>query len=169
MRAHPALARRPMGTDSGTFSRGTTSRTVVPAASRCLLEPSWRRCCGFSIPAHSGTCSRMLSQLQDRASPVPAVMCTRNSARHSHAVGEHVARGRRDGRTRELHRCDIGHGEGRRRRHRPHSPGQSVKILAIVDRHGLPPLSVRTRRIIMKSRWSNSVSTSTCWRPSPSI
>jgi hypothetical protein len=53
-----------------------------------------------------------------------------------------------------------GDGIGKTRR------GNGVKMLAIVDRHGLP-LS-RTRPIIMRSRWCNSVLTSTCGRPNRS-
>jgi transposase len=47
--------------------------------------------------------------------------------------------------------------------------GKGVKILAIVDRHGLP-LSVSTHAANHHEvPWFNSVSTATCWRRNPSI
>jgi hypothetical protein len=49
----------------------------------------------------------------------------------------------------------------------PTRRGKGVKILAIVDRQGLP-LSVSTHQIIMRSCWCNSFRL-LCWRPCPNI
>jgi len=55
-----------------------------------------------------------------------------------------------------------GDGIGKTRR------GTGGKILAIVERHGLPRSVSTPRPIIMMARSCHSVSTATCWRPSPS-
>jgi transposase len=81
----------------------------------------------------------VLPQLQNGASSISAVVRTRGAARDSHAVGEYVAGGKRERFIDATFAAAKGGGEGVG----PTRRGKGVKILAIVDRQGLP-LSVST-------------------------
>src|SRR5579883_2441227 len=121
---HASIARRTMGTDSGTLSRGAHSRKSPRAQARAGA----RRLGGRAVDSEHGCAmahaAPVLSQLQDGASTVSAVVRTRGAARDSHAAGEHVARGRRARRTGELHRCDVCLGQRRWRWDRQNPPWQ---------------------------------------------
>src|SRR5688572_31767685 len=160
--------RRPMGTDSGPFSRRASPRGAPwpqagPGAGGLggrVVDPQHGRA---MAPA-----AAVLPQLQDGASPLPAVVRTGGAARDSHPVGEYAARGRGDRRARELHRCDVCLGQRRRRGNRENPAWQRREDPRDCRSPWAAALGEHMRPIIMRSRWYNSGSTSTCWRPSPS-
>ena len=101
---YAATAWRPMGPDSGPFSRGAPIRKppltpAGPDASRLgggAVDSEHRRAVAPPPP--------VLSELQDRASAVPTVVRTGNAAGHSDAAGQYAPRGRGVRRAGELHR-----------------------------------------------------------------
>src|SRR5262245_45705087 len=82
---HAAVARRPMGTDSETFSRGAHPGTPPGAQAHAHA----RRVGNGALDSEHGRAvahaAAVLSQLQNGPSPVPAVVRTRGVARDSHA------------------------------------------------------------------------------------
>jgi len=119
--------RRSPRTKTGTDARGTASGAVDLEHRRAVPHPAAE-----------------LPELHDGASTLSVAAGALVVARRAHETGQRAARGRRDRRERELHRRDIclGHGRwgariGKTRR------GKGVKIMVIVDRHGMP-LTVST-------------------------
>src|SRR5215831_4839128 len=86
-----ALARRPMGTDSGAFPRGTHSGQPPRPQAR---PHAWGPGSGLVDSEHRGPmapAAAVLPQLQDGASPVPTVVRARSPARDPDAAGEYAA------------------------------------------------------------------------------
>src|SRR6185312_17148974 len=88
---HVAVTRRSMGADSGTFSRGAhpghSARTQTSPHSGGLgggTLDSEHRCAVAPV-------APVLSQLQNRPSPIPTVVSTRGAARGPHRVGQYAA------------------------------------------------------------------------------
>src|SRR5262245_17655731 len=84
-----------------------------------------------------------LSELQNCASPLSNLVLQRDIASSFNGRCQRASRQRRAGRRRMLHRCNVRYGKGGGSEIGPTKRGKGMKIMAIVDRHGLP-LSVST-------------------------
>lgn len=112
----------------GSMFPRSTSKRGAPGVSRAgvsglgghAVDSERRRTVAHAAP--------VLPQRQDGVSPVSTVMRARSAAR-----------GRGDRRARELHRCNIFLGEGRRRRKGQHPPWQGREDSREGDRHRLAP------------------------------
>ena len=96
------------------------------------LDPKHRR----SV-AHAPA---ILSELQNRPSPVPTLVSSRSPARHPYGRGQYPPRTRGHRRVGMLHRRHVRIGERRWRRDWSDQTRKGVKIMGIVDRHRLPLL-----------------------------
>ncbi|MGH7181148.1 MAG: IS5 family transposase [Nitrospiraceae bacterium] len=143
MHPHASVARRPMGTDVGAFSRGAHPGEP-PGAQACAYA---RRVGGGVLDSEHrravASAAAVLSQLQNSLSPVPPwrerevlreiFTHLTNTLRDEGAIDE------RENFVDATFAAAKGGGDGIG----PIRRGKGVKILAMVDRHGLP-LSVST-------------------------
>src|SRR5260370_849161 len=129
--------RRPVGGARSTVSSETQGRWARPAvaryasgAERCLL--------GFAHWRSLARSAASLSSLPNLSSPLPAVAALRVAHTAAPETGGGLARPRKAGPERVVHRCQLQFGEKRGSAVGPTRRGKGSKIMAISLGHALP-------------------------------
>jgi hypothetical protein len=116
---------------------------VGPDANRFPRGACSKHSCGFSTLARSGTCCRKAIRTTKLCIVGFSLGATARFASSPDGCCQRTSRQRGAGRGRELHRRDLCDGQGGGTEIGPTKRGKGMKLMAIVDRHGLP-LSVST-------------------------
>ena len=132
------------GITSGTIFRKSRFLMIVPGVSRLQPAACWKQCCGSSTRERSGTCFRKAISNYKTVHRRFQTWCRNETLRN---VLTDIANELRDKGVLDEQECFIdatfAMAKGGGAEIGPTRRGKGLKIMAIVDRHGLP-LSVST-------------------------